>query len=273
MLEMLQYGFIQRALMAGVIVGVLCPLIGVFIVLRRMSLIGDSLSHVALTGVVSGILLNVYPIVSALITSVIAAFAIEKLRKNYSEYAELSIAIILSAGIGIAVVLMSFVQSLNVDLFGYLFGSITTVLKEDLYMIGIIGFFIILFVKLLYKELFYIAFDEEGAKLSGIPVKWINLIFTIMVAATVTLSMRIVGALLVSSLMVIPVATSLQISNSFKQTTILSVIFAQVSIILGIIISYYLEIASGGTIVVLSIFILICVITIKNMRKIFLDIY
>ncbi|MBB6216779.1 zinc transport system permease protein [Anaerosolibacter carboniphilus] len=267
MLEFLQYSFMQRALLAGITIGILCPLIGIFLVLRRMSLIGDSLSHVALAGVAAGILGGVYPLWMALIFSVGAALAIERLRKSYEQYAELAIAIILSAGIGTAVVLISLAKGFNVDLFGYLFGSITTVLKEDLWLIGGLGVFIILAIRLLYKELFYIAFDEEGARLAGIPVKWINLFFILMIAITITVSMRIVGVLLVSSLMVIPVATSLQIAKSFKHATVLAVIFAQLAVISGIIISYYFELASGGTIVLLSVLILMMVISGKNIVK------
>jgi zinc transport system permease protein len=267
MLEFLQYGFMQRALFAGITIGILCPLIGIFLVLRRMSLIGDSLSHVALAGVAAGILGGVYPLWTALLFSVGAALAIEKLRKAYEQYAELAIAIILSAGIGTAVVLVSLAKGFNVDLFGYLFGSITTVLKEDTWMIGGLGIFLIAVVKLLYKELFYIAFDEEGARLAGVPVKWINLFFILMIATTITVSMRIVGVLLVSSLMVIPVATSLQIAKSFKHATIWAIIFAQLSVISGIIVSYYFELASGGTIVLMSVFILMAVISGKNINQ------
>jgi len=268
MLEIMQYGFMQRAILAGVIIGVLCPLIGIFIVLRRMSLIGDCLSHVALSGVACGVLLGIYPIGMALLFSVIAALGIEKLRKNYDKYEELPIAIILSAGIGLAVVLISLGKSINFDLAGYLFGKITTVLPMDLWIIIVLGFFILLTVKLLYKELFYIAFDETCARLAGIPVSLINLLFIVLIATTVTLSMRIVGVLLVSSLMVIPVATSLQIAKSFKQAMIYSIVFAEISVILGIFISYYLELASGGTIVLLSVLILILVIIGKRVRKI-----
>ncbi|KXG76136.1 metal ABC transporter permease [Thermotalea metallivorans] len=267
MLEILQYGFMQRALLAGMIVGILCPLIGIFLVLRRMSLIGDSLSHVALAGVAAGIFGGIYPLGTALIFSVGAALAIEQLRKSYQQYAELAIAIILSAGIGTAVVLISLAKGFNVDLFGYLFGSITTVRKEDLWLITGLGILIVLSIKLLYKELFYIAFDEEGARLAGIPVKGINHFFILMIATTITLSMRIVGILLVSSLMVIPVATSLQVAKSFKHATILSVIFAQGAVILGIFISYYFELASGGTIVLLAVAILLVVLIGKKAAR------
>ncbi len=267
MLEILQYSFMQRALLAGMIIGILCPLIGIFIVLRRMSLIGDCLSHVALAGIAAGILTGIYPLAMALGASVVAALAIEKLRKAYEQYAELAIAIILSAGIGTAVVLISMAKSFNVDLFGYLFGSITTVLPEDLKVISFLGLFIIISVVLLYKELFYIAFDEEAAVLSGIPVRWINIFFIVVVAATITLSMRIVGVLLVSSLMVIPVATSLQIARSFKQAMIFSLIFAELAVISGIIVSFHFELASGGTIVLTSIAILLIVLLGKGIWK------
>ncbi len=270
MLELLQYYFMQRALMAGAIVGILCPLIGIFLVLRRMSLIGDSLSHVALSGVAAGIVSGIYPLTTALAFSVLAALGIEALRKRYTEYAELALAIILSAGIGIAVVLISWAKSINIDLFGYLFGNILTVRPTDMWLISVLGIFIIGFVRLLYKELFFIAFDEEGAGIAGIPVRGINLFFIVFIAMTITLSMRIVGALLVSSLMVIPVAASLQIAKSFKQAVVLSVIFAEISVILGIIVSYYLELASGGTIVLLSVLLLLSVITIKNILHWFL---
>ncbi|RKD25485.1 zinc transport system permease protein [Caminicella sporogenes DSM 14501] len=266
-MEILQYGFMQRALLAGVVVGILCPLIGIFIVLRRMSLIGDSLSHIALSGVAAGILTGVYPLTMALIFSIFAALGIEKLRKNYREYVELSIAIILSAGIGLAVVLISLSKSLNVDLFGYLFGSITAVMPADIWVILVLGLFIILIVKFLYKELFYISFDEISAKLAGVPVNYINLLFIVLVASTITLSMRIVGILLVSSLMIIPVATSLQIAKSFKHVIFYSIVFAEISVISGIIISFYLELASGGTIVIISVLILLLVLFIKKINK------
>ncbi|QIB28015.1 metal ABC transporter permease [Caloranaerobacter azorensis] len=265
MFDLLQYGFMQRALIAGIIIGILCPLIGIFVVLRRMSLIGDSLAHVALSGVAAGLLAGVYPLSTALLFSVSAALAIEKLRKSYEDFAELAIAIILSLGISIAVVLISFAKSLNVDLMSYLFGSIITVSKTDVYMVIGLGLVIVIFVKLFYKELLFITFDEEAAKIAGIPIKTINFLFIVLVAMTITVSMRIVGILLVSSMMVMPVATSLQIARSFKQAIFLSVIFAEISVVLGIFISYYLEIASGGTIVLFSVLVLILTIVLKNL--------
>ncbi len=267
MMELFQYGFMRRALAAGMIVGVLCPLIGIFLVLRRMSLIGDSLSHVALAGVAAGIVSGVYPPAAALAFSVTAALGIEQLGKKYPEHAELAIAVILSAGIGTAVVLVSYAKSINIDLFGYLFGNILTVGPGDMWLIAALGSFILVFVGIYFRELFYIAFDEEGARIAGIPVKKINLLFTILVAMTITLSMRIVGALLVSSLMVIPVAAGIQTAKSFKHAVLMSVVFAQISVVLGIIFSYHLELASGGTIVLLSVVLLMLVLGFKSLSN------
>jgi zinc transport system permease protein len=266
MLEILQYGFMQRAILSGVIIGFLCPIIGIFIVLRRMSLIGDGLSHVALSGIAAGMLLNISPLGVTLAFSVVAALAMEKLRKSYEKYAELSISIIMSFGIGLAVILISISKSVTFDLFGYLFGNITTVLPSDLWVILGLGILVIVSVLLLYKELFYIAFDEESALLSGVPVKGINLFFIVLIAVTITLSMRIVGILLVSSLMILPVAASLQIANSFKNAALLSIIFSQIAVLLGIIISYYFELASGGTIVIISVLILVSVLFSKQIN-------
>ncbi len=266
MLEILTYSFMQRAFLAGIIVAIICPAIGIFLVFRRMSMIGDTLSHVALAGVAGGMLGGIYPLYSALGFSVLAAIAIEKLSKEYEQYEELSIAIILSAGIGLATIFISLGNS-NSAIFSYLFGSIGLVSKNDIWIISILGIFILFSILVFYRSLFYIAFDEEAAKLSGIPVKWINLYFTILVAMTIAVSMRIVGVLLVSSLMVIPVAISLQIAKSFKQTFIYSILFGILSVLIGLFVSFYADLAPGGTIVISSILILIVVILIKNMKK------
>jgi zinc transport system permease protein len=267
MLEILEYGFMQRAIISGMIIGVICPMIGIFLVLRRMSLVGDSLSHVALAGVAAAFLTGTYPLVGSLVFTIGAALGIEKLRKSYGEYAEVAIAIILSGGIGLAVVLISLARNVNIDLMGYLFGSLTTVLEKDLYLIGALGIFIFITITILYRRLFSIAFDEEGARISGISVEKINIFFTVLIALTITISMRVVGILLVSSLMVIPVATAIQLEGSFRRTLIYSIVFSLVSVITGIILSFYFELAPGGTIVLLCVSILILVLIFKSMKK------
>ncbi len=266
MLEILNYSFMQRAFLAGIIVAIICPAIGIFLVLRRISMIGDTLSHVALAGVAGGMLGGIYPVYSALGFSVLSALAIEKLSKEYEQYQELSIAIILSAGIGLAAIFISLGNS-NSAIFSYLFGSIGLVSGRDIWIIFILGLFILISILFFYRSLFYIAFDEEAARIAGIPVKWINLYFTILAAMAIAVSMRIVGALLVSSLMVIPVAISLQIGGSFRQTFIYSILFGMLSVLMGLFVSFYVDLAPGGTIVISSILILIVVILIKNIRK------
>lgn len=266
MLELIQNDFMQRALIAGLTIGIISPLIGTFLVLRRLSFIGDTLSHTTLAGVAAGIIAGVYPIITGMIFAVLAALGIEKLRKAYKHYEELSMPIMMSTGIGLAVVLISISDGFKVDLFSYLFGSIIAVTREDILTILILGIVIITTVVILYKELLYMAFDEEGARLSGISYQTINLIFTVLVALTIASSMRIVGILLVSSMMTIPVATSLQISNSFKQTIFYSILFAEIAIIVGMIIAYYFDLASGGTIVLVSVSMLLLTILFKKLR-------
>lgn len=263
-MDILQYDFMQRALIIGVIVSLNCSTIGLFLVLRRFSMVGDTISHVALAGVALGMVTGIYPIYSAVVVSIVASIGIEKLRKTYSEYSELALSIVLAAGIGVASLLISLDQANTNGIMSYLFGSIALVTTKDLKMIAIIGSIILAVVIFSYRALFYITFDEESAKYAGVEVKIINLFFSILIALTITLSMRIVGILLVSSLMVLPVATSLQIAKSFKAALIYSNIFGLISVISGLIVSFYLDLAPGGSIVMISLMILIIVIIIKT---------
>ena len=175
----------------------------------------------------------------------------------------MSIAIIMALGVGISGILIS-ISNTNFDLFSFMYGSIATVSSEDIKIIIMVAIIIILFVSLLFKELLYITFDEENAKFSKIPVKLINTIFMILVAASITITLRIVGVLLVSSLISIPVATSLKVAKSFKQSIFYSVLFGEIAIISGVLISFYLDIAPGGTIVIISILQLILVSLYKS---------
>jgi len=268
MFELLNYEFMQRAFVAGLLVAVICPLIGTFVVMRRLSMIGDTLSHASLAGIAAGMFVGIYPMLGALIFSIAAAFGAEKLRKRFSQYAELSLSIILSASIGLAVVLISLAKSFNADLMSYLFGSIIAVNSLDIYIILVLSIIILVSVWLLYKEFFYISFDEEGAELSGIPVSILNMYFTVLTAMTIVVSMRVVGILMVSSLMVVPVASGLLISKSFKNMVFLSVIFALISVILGLFISYFFDLAPGGAIVLTSVLILLLNIAIKKIFRI-----
>jgi zinc transport system permease protein len=268
----LQYEFLQNAFLTGIIIGIIAPLIGVFVVVRRLSLIADALSHVTLAGIAASLLLEkrflpvgtLNPIYMGMYFSVAGSLLIEKLRSVYKHYEELAIPIIMSGGVGLSVLFISLADGFITDLFSSLFGSVSAVTRLDLWTILIISIFVIVIVSMLYKELFIISFDEEHAKASGLPVKGLHLLFMIMVALVIASSMRIVGVLLVSSLMTLPVAAAIRIANGFKQTIIYSIIFGETSVLGGLIISYYLDLAPGGTIVIISIIILMVTIFVKK---------
>lgn len=267
------YEFLQNAFLTGIMIGLLAPLLGVFIVVRRLSLIADALSHVTLAGIAASLLLEktfaplagLNPLYLGMVFSVGGSLFIEKLRSVYKHYQELAIPIILSGGIGLSVIFISLANGFNTDLFGYLFGSVSAVSRTDLIVIFFISLFVIALIVLLYKELFILSFDEEFAKASGIAAKIIHFIFIVMVALVIAASMRIVGILLVSSLMTLPVAASIRIAKGFKQTIFLSILFGEISVLGGLFTAYYLDLAPGGTIVMLAVLILIFAILYKKM--------
>ncbi|RRN73178.1 metal ABC transporter permease [Peribacillus simplex] len=261
----LQFEFLQNAFLTGIIIGAIAPLVGVFVVVRRMSMISDALSHVALAGIAFSLLLQksflslagLNPLYIGMAFSVGGSLFIEKLRGVYKHYQELAIPIIMSGGMGLSVIFISIANGFNTDLYGYLFGSVSAVSRADLYVILAVGIVVALMLTLLYKELFLLSFDEEHAKASGIPYKAIHFIFIVMVALVIAASMKIIGILLVSSLMTLPVAASLRFAKGFKQMIVLSVIFGEVSVIGGLFLSYNLDLAPGGTIVIIAVLILI----------------
>jgi zinc transport system permease protein len=265
MLELFEYAFMQRAFIAALLVGAVSPIIGSFIVMRRLSFIGDTLSHTALAGVTIGVMVGLNPIIGGMVIAVLAALGINKLREQYRNFEELAMLIISSAGMALAIVLISLSGGFTTSISTYLFGSIVVVTKMDLLAISLMAVTILLVVIFLYKELLFISFDEESAKISGIKYRSLNLIFVILVALTIAVSMRIVGILLISAMMIIPVATSMQIAKSFKQTLVLAILFAEIASISGFIIAYYFNIASGGTIVLISIVLLLVVLFIKKL--------
>lgn len=264
MLDIFQYDFMQKAFIIGIFIAAITPCIGVVVVLKRLSMIGDSLSHNSLAGVAAGLAFGINPVLGAVIFSIAAAFSIEMIRKSFPKYAEIAIAVIMSTGIGLAGILSGFVKNSS-SFNSFLFGSIVAVSSLELLMVIILSLCVIITVILLYKELFYITFDEESAKLCGIPVKTINFIFTLLTAVTVSISARTVGALVVSSLMVLPVACALQIAKSYRQTFIYSIVFSEFSTISGLFISYYADLKPGGTIVIINVIILICLLIINRL--------
>lgn len=243
----------QRALIAGVLIGVIAPTIGVFLVLRRLSLIADTLAHVALAGVAVGLLAGTYPLAGALALTLLGAFGIERLRVSGRLFGETALAIFLSGGLAIAVVVIGLAGGFTVDLFSYLFGAITAVQPRDLWLILTLGLIALGTIAVFYKELFAIAFDEEGARVQGIPVEALNLLLTALVAVTVVVAMRVVGILLTSALIVIPAATALRLAKSFRGTLVIALAASLISVLAGIAASFYFNIATGGAVVVCAI--------------------
>jgi zinc transport system permease protein len=272
---MFQYEFLRNAFFAGVLIGIVAPLLGVFIVVRRLSLIADALSHVTLAGIAASLLLEkkvgtfvgLNPLYMGMTFSVAGSLLIEKLRSVYKHYQELAIPIILSSGIGLSVIFISIADGFNTDLFSYLFGSVSAVSRQDVWMVLAITCMVVATIGLLYKELFLLSFDEEYAVASGIRAKTIHFVFIILVALVIAASMRIVGILLVSSLMTLPVAASIRIAKGFKQAIGYSVLFGELSVIIGLILSYYLDLAPGGTIVMLAVLILLIAIMWKKWKR------
>jgi len=267
MLEIFQYSFMLRAFAAGSIIGIVAPLIGTFLVARRYSLIADSLSHVALAGVAVGLLLGIYPLYTALAVVVVVALIIERLRESGKLSGEIALAIFLSGGLAVAVTLIGLSRGFSVDLFSYLFGSITTVRDTDVAVIAILGGLAVALIALFYKELFSISFDEEAARVSGIPTKALNNMLVILTAVTVALSMRIVGILLTGALMVIPVVSALYLARSFKQSLLFSSVLGLFSVISGLFLAYYLNIPAGGAVVLFSLFLLVCALVVNKTQS------
>lgn len=262
--EIFQFDFMIRAFAAGIIISIIAPLIGTYLVVRRYARLADTLAHVSLAGVAVGIFTRTNPVIAAVIVSVLTAVGVEKLRRSKKIHGESALALFLWGGMAFAVVIISLARGFNVSLFSYLFGSITTVTPTDLYFVAGLGIVILLLILSFYKELFFVSFDEELAEVNGINAKRFNLILVILAAVTVALSMRIVGILLIGALMVIPVITAMQFSRSFRQTLGLSVAISLFSVISGLFASYYLDLSSGGTIVLIAIIIFLAGLIVKK---------
>lgn len=262
---MLQYSFMQNALMISLLISILCPFIGVFLVLKRHSMMGDTLAHSSFAGVAIGIMFNFNPIISSFIFTSICGVLIEFLRSYYKKYAELILVIVLTLSVGIAITIIS-TGNIGANINTYLFGSILTVSKQELLTVLVLSIISVIMLIILYNQLVYITFDEEGARIAGIKVKLINYIFALIVGATISVSIRIIGILVLSSMLAVPVATALQLNKSFKLTLIYSILFGFIDVIGGLIASYYINSAPGGTIALASVVVLVLVIILKKLK-------
>ncbi|WP_059102895.1 metal ABC transporter permease [Shouchella shacheensis] len=271
----LSYDFLRYALFTGMMIGVLAPVLGVFLVVRRMSLIADALSHITLSGIAFSLLLGKYsvfmtgvnPLFMGMAFSIGGALFMEKLRQVYTHYKEIAIPIIMSAGIGLGVIFISLADGFNNDLMNYLFGSVIAVTRTDFTTISVITVIVSVVLILFYKELFFLSFDEEQAVVSGINKRLVHLVFIVMVALVIAASMRIVGILLVSALMTLPVAAAMRFAKGFKQLFYYSVLFGEIAVVGGLISAYQFNLAPGGTIVMIAVVLLLLSLVIAKNKK------
>ena len=275
MLEaLINYELLRNTFFTGLLVGLIAPLLGTFIVVQRQAMIADGLSHSTLSGIAFGMFMQKQPMATmitpfqfGMIFSIAGAVIIEKLRSVYREFQEIAIPIIHSLGVGLAIVFIALANGINTDIYSYLFGSVAAVSRNDLLLILGTAIFVVLIVSVLYKKLFALSFDEEFAEVSGIRARFIHYLFMILTALVIAASIRIVGVLLVSALMTLPVATSMRVAKSFKQTIWYSILYGETAVIVGLISGYYLEIPPGGTIVLTAVLLLGLTLLAKKIKS------
>lgn len=251
-MSILSLDFMRYAFAAGAFVGLLAPAVGFFLVQRRMSLIGDGIGHVAFAGVAAGYLLGISPVGTALVASVLGAIAIEWLRARRLAAGDQALALLFYTGIAAGVVMISAAGALNANLFAFLFGSILTVTRSDLILVGGLGAVGLALVAVLYRALLAASLDEDGARVSGVPVGALNVTLAALAAVTIAVSMRIVGILLIAALMVLPVIAASRIAWSVRSAILLAMAIGVGSVFTGLTISYYADLAPGGAIVLVS---------------------
>ena len=262
--DILSFGFMQNAIISGIAISLICSTVGLFLVLRKYSLFGDALAHSAFGGVALGLFLGFYPLWAAYAVSILSALGLTKIRQKFDISGDAIVAILLSSGIAVGIVLISLSGGFSIDIFSFLFGSVLLVSTEN--VIVILGMCAVILIILItgYKKFMYITFSEEQAQVSGIPVQKLNYLLIAIAGITVVTSMQLVGVLLVSALFVIPNVTAMMFKRSFKQTIILSMSFSVFSTVAGILISYPLDIAPSGMVVLLAITLFIGSLVMKS---------
>ncbi|WP_196777395.1 metal ABC transporter permease [Candidatus Nitrosocosmicus hydrocola] len=252
MFEVFQFEFMQRAIVSGIAIAISCSLIGLFLILKRFSLFGDAMSHVAFGGIALGLFLKSNPIWVSMIVSIIGGLSIIKLNSNKRIYADSSISVLLSLGLAMGLVLISLSGGFSIDITSYLFGSILLVSIDETITTLILSLIVIAFVICFYKKLIYLVFNEEQAIVNGINTVVLNILFITLATVAIVISIRLIGVLMVSSLLIIPNVSSLLLGYGFRKTIILSICFSLSSVILGIILAYEWNITPSGMIVIVA---------------------
>ncbi len=262
---MFLYGFMQRAFQASLLISLAAPILGLFLILRRQSLMADTLSHVSLAGVALGFLLGVNPTLTTLLVVAIIAVLLEYLRLIYKTYSEVGIAMLMAGGMAVALVLMSLNEGgSTVSIQQYLFGSIVTITSLQVYMIAGLTSLILLLYIFFRKPMYVLTFDEEAAFTSGLPIKWMSILFNLLTGLTIALIMPILGALLVSAILILPAAISLRLSKSFTGVILYGIGISLIGMFSGLVVSYYYGTPPGATIALIFIGIFIFVTVFKQ---------
>ena len=265
MLDMFSYAFMQRAFAAGLVLGIAIPLVGLTVVLKRLSMIGDALGHASLAGVAAGLIGGVNPVAGATVACMAAALSIEGVRRRLPGRADLAVAVIMATGIGLAGVLSGFVPNSS-TFSSFLFGSIVTVDDAELFTVLGVGAAVILFCVCCSKELFWVALDERAARLAGVRVGAVNFAFVLVCALTVSIASRTVGSLIVSSMMTVPVACALAVARSWRQAAAVACAVGALSAAAGLVASFQLGLKPGGTIVLIEVAMLVAMLAAARLR-------
>ncbi len=253
LMDIFNYEFMQRAFLAGIIVSIMCPMIGMFIAIKRQSLMGDGLGHIAFAGVTGASLLRIYPPLGAAVLTVLAAVGIELIRRRQSQYTDMILALFFYTGLALAVIFSTISKMPSSGLLGFLFGSILTVTMKDIYLVGTIAILVAIILKCIYAKLLLTSFDEDIARVAGVNVNRVNMFFAILTALVVVMGMTVVGILLISALMIIPVATAHLWKKGFSSTMILAILYSLIAVVVGLLSAFSLDMAPGGTIVLVAV--------------------
>ena len=253
-MSFLEFAFMQRALVAAILVGMAAPAIGTFLVQRRLALMGDGIGHIALTGVALGFLLGTAPVLTAIVVAIAGAITIELIRERGRTSGDVALALLFYGGIAGGVLLIGLSPGgSSSTLLGYLFGSLSSVRPVDLAVIAGLSVAIVAVVVVFGREMYAVCMDEEVAKVSGLPVRFLNILVAVTAAVTVTVAMRVVGLLLVSALMVVPVATAQQLTRSFRSTLMGACLIGVLASVGGLVVAFYADVAPGASTVVLAL--------------------
>lgn len=259
-MEMFSYEFMRRALLASIFIATIAPMLGVFLVLRRQSLLADTLSHVSLAGVALGFFFNINPTLTTLLIVIVSAVFLEYLRMIYQSYSEVSTAVLMSGGLALALVLMNANQGKStMKIQQYLFGSIVTINWNQVWILGLLCLLLIFLFLLLKRPMYVLTFDEDTAHVDGLPTRWMSLLFNVITGVAITMMIPIAGALLVSAIMILPAAISMRLGKGFNQVIVISMIVGMAGMIFGLIGSYQWDAPSGAVITLLYIVFFLCI--------------